>query len=221
MGQDIPEGQYFPSPTALTFSHEQFEGLVARSSATCGPKEILQYAESPDDTYEWEFSGVRIAADASLFGGELGMISVITWNYGCLQKKSNPDGEFKFFCLNPDVWAHLSYEGLNQTASFQFSLPYSRLLGFFGGPILCRPLSWNYPLGRRIGESSCAFAIIQTLVTFVEGGLNQTASSSINAIIQTFGLLWRTNALSTVELEIPPWSVNWRVKFLPRPHHSS
>jgi hypothetical protein len=88
MGQDIPEGQYFPSPTALTFSHEQFEGLVARSLATCGPKEILQYAESPDDTYEWEFPGVRIAADASLFGGELGMISVITWNYGCLDMNS-------------------------------------------------------------------------------------------------------------------------------------
>ena len=57
---------------------------IPRSLATCGPKEILQYAESPTDTYEWEFSGVRIAADASLFGGELGMISVITWNYGCL-----------------------------------------------------------------------------------------------------------------------------------------
>jgi len=88
MGQDIAEEQNFPSPTALTFSHEQFEGLVARSSATCGPKEILQYAESPKDTYEWEFSGVKIAADASHFGGELGMVSVITCNYGCLDMNS-------------------------------------------------------------------------------------------------------------------------------------
>ena len=93
MEQCIGEGQYFPSPTALTFSHEEFEGLVARSSATCGPKEILHYAESPNDTYEWEFSGVRIAADASLFGGELGMISVITSNYGYLDMNSLNVGE--------------------------------------------------------------------------------------------------------------------------------
>ncbi len=73
MEEDIGEGHLFPSPTALTFSHKQFEGLVARSSATCRPKEILQYPESPNDTYEWEFSGVRIAADASFFGGELGI----------------------------------------------------------------------------------------------------------------------------------------------------
>ena len=88
MEQDIAEGQYFPSPTALTFSHEPFEGLVARSSAMCGPKEILPYAESPYDTYESEFSGVRIAANASLFGGEVGMISVITCNYGYLDLNS-------------------------------------------------------------------------------------------------------------------------------------
>ena len=62
--------------------------MVAGTSATCGSKEIRQYDESPDDTYEWEFSGVRIAADASHFPGELGMISVITDNYGCLDINS-------------------------------------------------------------------------------------------------------------------------------------
>ena len=85
MEEDIGEGQLFPSPTALTFSHEQFDGLVSRSSATCGPREILQFTESPKDTYEWEFSGVRIAAEASRFRGELGMISVIISNYDVLE----------------------------------------------------------------------------------------------------------------------------------------
>ena len=88
LGQDLPEGQYFPSPTALTFSHEPFEGLVSRTSATCGSKEIVQFEDSPPDTYEWEFSGVKIGADASLFGGELGMICAITHNYGVLDQNS-------------------------------------------------------------------------------------------------------------------------------------
>ena len=88
MEKDIGETPNFPSPTALTFSYEQFDGLVARSSATCGTKEILLYTESPNDTYEWKYSGVKIAADASLFGGELGMISVITSNYGWLDMNS-------------------------------------------------------------------------------------------------------------------------------------
>ena len=89
MREDVREGQNFPSPTALNFSHERLEGLlVGRSSATSGPKEIRDYDNSPADTYEWEFSGVRIAANASFFGGELGMISVITDNYGLLNLNS-------------------------------------------------------------------------------------------------------------------------------------
>ena len=54
----------------------------------CRPKEILQYTESPNDTYKWKYSGVKIAADASLFGRELGMISTITSNYGWLDMNS-------------------------------------------------------------------------------------------------------------------------------------
>ena len=88
MELDFDDEQYFPSPTALTFSYRQFDGLVARSSATCRPKEILQYTESPNDTNKWKYSGVKIAADMSLFGGELGMISTITSNYGWLDMNS-------------------------------------------------------------------------------------------------------------------------------------
>ena len=56
MKEDIAEGRNFPSAAALTFSYKKFNGLVARSSATCGPTEIKDYAESPTDIYEWEFS---------------------------------------------------------------------------------------------------------------------------------------------------------------------
>ena len=56
--EDIKERQGFPSPTALTFSYEQFEGTVARVSATSGPKEITRYEDSADDPYEWEVAGV-------------------------------------------------------------------------------------------------------------------------------------------------------------------
>ncbi len=86
MREDIKEGQNFPSPTALKFSHEGL--LVMRGSATCRPEEIRDYNVSPDDTYEWGGSGVRIAANASLFGGELGMISVTTENCGLLSLNS-------------------------------------------------------------------------------------------------------------------------------------
>lgn len=80
------EGQNFTSPTALNFSYEGLEGLlVGRGSATCGPEEIHDYDASPDVTYEWEFSGVRIAANSSFFDGELGMISD---NYGLLKLNS-------------------------------------------------------------------------------------------------------------------------------------
>ena len=58
MQQDYGEKQGFPSPTALTFSYNTtFAGLIARSSATCRPLEIQVHAESPEDIYEWEFSG--------------------------------------------------------------------------------------------------------------------------------------------------------------------
>ncbi len=43
---------------------------------------------SSDDTYKWEFSGVKMAANASFFDGELGIISVITDNYDFLDIKS-------------------------------------------------------------------------------------------------------------------------------------
>ena len=48
MKQDIGERQGFPSPTALTFSYEPFEGGIARTSATIGPVDIQHYEESPD-----------------------------------------------------------------------------------------------------------------------------------------------------------------------------
>ena len=88
MKQDIKERQGFPSPTALTFSYEQFEGTIARPSATSGPKEILLFEESPHDTYEWEFAGIVRAAEATRFGGELGLISVVTKNYGVINNNA-------------------------------------------------------------------------------------------------------------------------------------
>lgn len=89
MREEITEGQNFPWPTALNFSHKVVEGLlVGRSSATSGPKEIQDYNTSPNDTYEWEFSGVRIAANSSFYDEELGMISVITFIYGLLSLNS-------------------------------------------------------------------------------------------------------------------------------------
>jgi hypothetical protein len=87
-GQDFLEGNLFPSPTAVTFSYQPFEGLVVRNSATSGSKEILEYDGSPVDTYEWEFAGVRSAAEACQFGGQLGLISTITCNYGSIDVNS-------------------------------------------------------------------------------------------------------------------------------------
>ncbi len=85
MQEEVKEGENFPSPTAPRFLYEAAEGLtVARGSATCGPEEILERATAPADTYEWKFVGVKTTADATLFGGEIGMISVITDNYRAL-----------------------------------------------------------------------------------------------------------------------------------------
>lgn len=60
--------------------------MVIRVPTTCGSKQITDSKEAPEHTtYEWEFSGVNTAATASLFSGELGMLSVITDNYQMLE----------------------------------------------------------------------------------------------------------------------------------------
>ena len=55
---------------------------VIRSPTTCGVRSIVGESFSCANFYEWEGSGFYSAVQRSNFGGEFGLVSVVTHNWG-------------------------------------------------------------------------------------------------------------------------------------------
>ena len=79
-GVPLTRRQGFPSETMYDFSY-RVPGVI-RSATTCGGRSIVGESSSCANFYEWEGSGFYSAVQRSNFGGEFGLVSVVTNNWG-------------------------------------------------------------------------------------------------------------------------------------------
>ena len=83
-GVDQTRRQGFPSETMYDFSFSDLPDLpypTIRSTTTSGGRSLVGEPQACANYYEWEGSGFYSAVQRSKFGGEFGLVSVVTHNW--------------------------------------------------------------------------------------------------------------------------------------------